>query len=115
MVSFSNRPLLTKREGRPQSYDWSRSRTSPNPDRFLGLQIFVEPIEGVLPGFLGRRFVVTRRRVVVETVIGTLVDVTLMRHMRSGECRIEGFPSSGNALVEFAILRIDRRLDLGGF
>src|SRR5882672_12352867 len=114
MVSFSNRPLLAKREERPQSYDWSRSRTSPNTDRFSSFQIFVEPIQRVLPGFLGCGLVVTRRRVVVETVIGALIDVTFMWHVVGRERRIEGFPSAGNALVELAILRVDRRLDLGG-
>src|SRR5258705_13028522 len=79
-----------------------------------GFQIFVEPIKRVLPGFFCCRFVVTRGRVVVEAVIGALVDMTLMRHVVGGERRIKGFPSAGDALVELAILRIDGRLDLGG-
>src|SRR5712671_6398003 len=112
LVSLSNHPPLAKNEERPQSYDWSRSRTSPNPES-LRLQVFVEPIQRVLPGFFGGGLVVTRRRVVVEAVIGALVDVTFMRHVVGRECRIKGLPSTGDALVELAILRIDRRLDLG--
>src|SRR5580698_4968845 len=46
----------------------------------LGSQIFVEPINGPLPRFLRRRLVVARRRVVVEAVVGVLVDVALVGH-----------------------------------
>ena len=57
--------------------------------RGSGCQILVEPIQRVLPGFLGRCFVVTGRRVIVEAVIGGLVDVTLVRHVRGVERGIE--------------------------
>ena len=51
------------------------------PDSGSALKVFVEPIQ-LLPGFLGRRLVVAGRRVVVEAVIGALVDMTLVRHVR---------------------------------
>ena len=50
------------------------------------LQILVEEIERALPGQLGGRFVVARRRVVVEAVIGAFVDVA--------RCRSRGWPSA---------------------
>ena len=56
-------------------------------------QVQVEPVERALPGFLGRGFVVPRRRVVVEAVIGAFVDMTLVRHMRLVEGGVERWPS----------------------
>src|SRR5882757_9603449 len=76
-------------------------------------QVLVEPIERVLPGFFGCCVIVTGRRVVVEAVIGTFVDMSLVRHLRRGEGGIERGPSVGDARVELAILSVDRRLDLG--
>src|SRR6202023_1975934 len=52
-------------------------------------------------------------QVVVEAVIGALVDMTLVRHLRLRQGGVEGGPSVGDARVEFAVLRIYRRLDLG--
>src|SRR5277367_4772631 len=74
-------------------------------------QIFVEPIDRPPPGFFGRRLIVARRRVVVEAVVGAFVDVTLVRDARLGEGGVEGRPAAGDTLIEFAILRVDRRLD----
>ena len=71
-----------------------------------GPQVLVEPIECALPSFLGGSFVVTGRRIVVEALIGALVDVPLMRHLRHGQRGIEGRPSVGDARVQFAVLRI---------
>src|SRR6516225_7224639 len=76
-------------------------------------QILVEPVQGVLPGFLGRGLVVAGGCIVVEAVIGPLVDMTLVRHMRLGQGGVEGRPSARDARVELAILRIYRRLDFG--
>src|SRR2546423_2128371 len=75
-------------------------------------QVFVEPVQRMPPGLLGCGFVVTGGRVVVEAVIGAFVDMTLVRHLRLRESRIERWPSVGDARVEFAVLRIYRRLDL---
>src|SRR5579862_9132012 len=78
-------------------------------------QVFVEPIERALPGELGGRVVVTRRRVVVEAVIGTLVDIAFVGDVGGRQGGIEGRPSRGDAGVEFAVMRKQRRFDLGGF
>src|SRR5580692_6950459 len=40
-----------------------------------GPQILIEPVQCALPSFLGGSLVVTGRRVVVEAVIGALVDL----------------------------------------
>src|SRR4029077_11648958 len=73
----------------------------------------VEPIQRALPGLFGRGFVVTGGRIIVEAVIGAFVDMTLVRHLRGCQSSIEGWPAVGDARVEFAVLRIYRRLDLG--
>src|SRR5436190_12906812 len=92
-----------------------RSRVASSAPPFdSGPQVFVEPIKRVLPGFFGCGFVVPWGRVVVEAVVGALVDMTLMRHMRLGQGGIKGRPSVGDARVELAVLRVDRRLGFGG-
>src|SRR5215831_18610085 len=45
-------------------------------------QVFVEPVERALPGLFGGGFVVARRGVVVEAVIGALVDMPFMGDAR---------------------------------
>ena len=45
-----------------------------------GPQVLVEPIERASPGFFRRRLIVAGGRVVVEAVVGALVDVTLVRN-----------------------------------
>src|SRR5215203_2509646 len=69
-------------------------------------QIFVEPIQRALPGFLGCSLVVTGRRVVVESVIGALVYVAFMRDPRRSQCGIKIRPTRGDTGIEFTILRI---------
>src|SRR3984893_7212182 len=76
-------------------------------------EVLIEPIQCALPSFLGGSRVVTGRRVVVEAVIGALVDMSLMWHLRLGQRGVEGRPSLADARVLLAVLRIDRRLDLG--
>ena len=44
-------------------------------------QVSVEPIKRALPGLLCRGFVVAGSRIVVETVIGEFIDVSLVRHL----------------------------------
>src|SRR5205823_901589 len=58
----------------------------------LVAQVFVEPIERVLPGLFRGGLVVARRRVVVEAVIGAFVDVSIMRHVGFAERLIESRP-----------------------
>src|SRR3984885_7392389 len=76
-----------------------------------GAQIFVEPIERPLPSFFRRGLVVARRRVVVEAVVGVLVDVPLVGSAGPGESGVERRPAAGDARVELSILGVDRRLD----
>jgi hypothetical protein len=47
----------------------------------LSTQVLVEPLQRVLPRLLCSGFVVTGSRVVVETVIGSLIDMALVRHL----------------------------------
>ena len=44
-----------------------------------GPQVFVEPVQRTLPAFLGGGFVIPRGRIVMETVIGALIDVAATR------------------------------------
>src|ERR1700733_12689038 len=76
-------------------------------------QIFVEPIERSLPRLFRRRLVVARRRVVVEAVVGALVDVRFVGNASPTERGVEGRPAARDARVELRILRVDRRLDFG--
>ena len=77
-------------------------------------QVFVEPVQRALPGLLCRGFVVTGCRIVVETVIGAFIDVSLVRHLGLRERGVERWPSVGDPRVELTVLRIDRRLDFYG-
>ena len=47
-----------------------------------------------------------------KTVVGALIDVTLVRHVGIQQRSVESWPPIGDPLVEFAILRIERGLDL---
>ena len=47
-----------------------RARADYPTNRILRFQRFVEVVDGALPGEFGGGFVVTRRRVIVETVVG---------------------------------------------
>ena len=74
----SYNPLLTGRPSPPMR----GIRTKLYPEVFgSASQVSVEPVQRMLPGLLGCGFVVTRRRVVMEAVIGALVNVTLVRHV----------------------------------
>src|SRR5215471_795255 len=81
--------------------------------RIVSIQILAEPLKRTLPCQPGRRVIVARRGVVVEAVVGALVNEPLVRHVRSRECGIKIRPSRGYARVKLAILRKERRLDLG--
>src|ERR1700722_7724794 len=76
-----------------------------------GSQVFVEPIERPLPCLFRRRLVVARRRVIVETVVGALVDVPLVGDAGSAERSVERWPAARDARVELRVLGVDRRLD----
>src|SRR5215813_27021 len=76
-------------------------------------QILAEPLQGALPRKRCRRVVVTGRGVVVEAVIGALVNESFVRHVHGGECGVKVLPTRSDAGVKLAILRKERRLDLG--
>src|SRR5580704_4397584 len=78
-----------------------------------GPQILVEPIERPLPRLFRRGLVVARRRVIVEAVVGALVDVPFVGNAGSAKRSVESRPAAGDARVEFRILGVDRRLDFG--
>src|ERR1043165_7931263 len=59
-----------------------------------GLQVLVEPVEGVLPGLFGGGFVITRCGVVMEAVVGLGIDLSLMRHAGLGQFGVEGWPAA---------------------
>src|ERR1700675_3904742 len=68
----------------------------------------------MLPRLLCRGLVITRRRIVMKAMVGAFVDVSLMRHMRLGERRVESRPPIGNPGIEFGVLGVHRRLYFGG-
>src|ERR1700756_4693625 len=70
------------------------------------LEVLVEPGERAVPGFLGGGLVVAGRRVVMEAVVGALVDMALVRDLRGRELLVESFPARGDAGIELAILGI---------
>src|SRR5271169_4754243 len=76
-------------------------------------QVLVEPIQRALPCLFSSGVIVPGGRVVMEAVIGAFVDVTFVRHVRLSEISIERWPPPGGAGVEFTVLCIYRRLDLG--
>src|SRR5208337_4234202 len=77
----------------------------------LAPQISVEPLQRPPPRFLGRRLVVAGGGVVVEAMVGALIDVGLVRDAGRRQRGVEGRPARGDALIEFAVLGVDRRLD----
>src|SRR5437870_7484861 len=75
-------------------------------------QVFVEPIQRAPPGQLGSRFVVARRGVVVEAVIGLGIDVALVRNVGCLQRRVVRRPRFGETRIELAMVNQNRRLDL---
>ena len=59
----------------------------------LSPQILVEPIERVLPSLFRGGFVITRCRVVVKAMVGSLVDMTFVGNLGFGERGVERGPS----------------------
>src|ERR1035437_4138893 len=67
---------------------------------YSALQIFVEKIEGTLPGQFGGGLVITGRRIVVETMIRALINIGGVRHVVGLESLLPGRKSAGNARVK---------------
>src|SRR5713101_3639777 len=76
-------------------------------------QILAEPLQRTLPRKLGGRVIVTGSGVVVEAVIGALVNESFVRNVRGRECGIKIRPSRGDARVKLTVLCKERRLDFG--
>src|SRR5947208_14511443 len=74
--------------------------------------VFIEPIHCPLPRHLGRGFIVARRRVVVETVLGAGIGVLFVVHpvrlQRGLECR----PTRIDAFIHSCVVDQHVRLDL---
>src|SRR5205809_1652464 len=77
-----------------------------------GSQVLVEPLQRAPPGQLGCRFVVARRGVVVEAVIGLGIDVAFVRNIGCLQCRVVRRPRLGQTRIELAMVNQNRRLDL---
>src|SRR4029077_16067540 len=75
-------------------------------------QLLVEVGERPLPRELRRRRVEAGRRVVVEPVLGSGVDVTLVAPLGGFERRFVGRPAGVDALVDVGGLNQERGLDL---
>src|ERR1035437_3615640 len=92
--------------GNPGGFRESVNASSP--------QIFVEKIKRPLPGELGGGLVVTGGCVVVEPVIGALVDIGGVGRVVGFQGFLIGGPSAGQARVQGRIVQQERGLDLGG-
>src|SRR5258708_28521042 len=76
--------------------------------------VLVEVIHRALPGELGRGFVVTRRGVVMEAVVGSVVDERLVVALVGLESCLVGRPSGVDTRIQAGVVRQNRSLDLGG-
>ncbi len=78
----------------------------------LTAQVLIEPVDRALPGQLGRFYVVAGGcGVVVETVNGAGVDVSLVRHAGGFQRLIVFRPGPGKPRILFAMMNEDRRFD----
>ena len=80
----------------------------------LAPQIFIEEVEGALPGQLGGGLVIARRSVVVEAVIGTGVNISVVGDVVGFERLFVSGPSAGDAGVQSRIVKQQRGANLGG-
>src|SRR5712692_2147602 len=74
-------------------------------------EVLLEEGDRPLPGQLGRRLVVARRRVVVKAMLGAGVHVHLVLGAARLQRRLEGRPRRVDALVALGVLDQQRRLD----
>src|SRR5579883_1112538 len=70
----------------------------------LAPQVFIEEVDGPLPRQLGGGFVVARRGVVVEAVIGALVDIRGVGDVVGFQRLFISRPAAGDPLVERGVL-----------
>src|SRR5439155_7546354 len=75
-------------------------------------EVLLEERDRPLPGQLGRRLVVTRRRVVVKAVLGAGIYVRLVLYAACLQGRLVGRPQRVHALVALGVLDQQRRLDV---
>src|ERR1700716_4513630 len=76
-------------------------------------EIFVEKIEGTSPGQLGGGLIVTRRCVIMKTMIGPFINVGGVSHMICLKRFLVGWPSSGDTRIQGCVVKQKGRLDLG--
>src|ERR1044071_4818885 len=79
----------------------------------LRLQIFVEVIDGALPGEFGRGLVIARRRVVVKPVVGLGINVSLVFDRILVERLFVFGPTPQHARVLLGEVEYHRRFDFG--
>ena len=65
----------------------------------LGFQSLIEVIDGALPGEFGGGFVVTRRRVVVESVKGLGINISFILDAIGLKCGFVSGPSAGGIWI----------------
>src|SRR6266571_2267461 len=84
------------------------------PSLGLTAHVLVEPVDRALPGEFGGRFVVAfGRRIVVEAVNCTGVDISLVWHFVRLQRLIIGRPRFGETRIQGPVVNQDSRLDLG--
>src|SRR5439155_26304622 len=102
----------TKDEGPGSKDQGPRTKDQGRRVTLSGSQVLVEPLQRAPPGQLGCRFVVARRGVVVEAVIGLGIDVAFVRNIGCLQCRVVRRPRLGQTRIELAMVNQNRRLDL---
>src|SRR5215469_16077120 len=76
--------------------------------------VFVEPVNGALPGQIGRGLVIPFwRRVAIEPMHGTRVDIALVWNVRRAQGLVVRWPRRRQSRVEFPVMHEDRRLNFG--
>ena len=76
--------------------------------------VFVEPVDGALPGQIGISLVIPFRcRVAIESMHGARVDVAFVGDVRRTQGLIVSRPSSCQSRVELPVMHEDRRLNFG--
>src|SRR3984885_7622567 len=80
--------------------------------RFSDAHVFVEPVDGALPGQVGRGLVIAvGGRIAIEAGNGAGVDVTFVGNVGFLQGRVVGRPGRRQSRIEFAVMDQNRRLD----
>src|SRR5580704_3332235 len=74
--------------------------------------IFVEPVDGALPGQIRRGFVIPfRRRIAIEAMYGARVNIAFVRNVRRVQGLVVSRPRRCKSRVELPLMHQDRRLN----